>query len=304
MLKWNSEEVTGAISDIIVRDNAGGIADTMTIVFPDPEQAYMSWQPRKGDIISASVDGWNSGDMFFDGYLFSNGNFAALAISTPPDGRTEAFRSWKNVLFSHVAADITAACGLGLKLFGVKDYLFGSIAQGGEPNLGFLNRLCEREGWRLKVHDKVAVIFDEKTLETSAPALSIDLEDMEKDFRFGSAAVDLKSSCRISYFGETGLINYNLVAPGIYGGSIRPDFRAVSLGEAQRFARGALRCANRDEYAGVFRISLNSKLAAGNTINLTGMGALNGTWYLTQVEQYLQSNWTKCRCRRPIEGDY
>jgi uncharacterized protein len=304
MLLWNGDEVKATISDIVMRDNAGGIADSMMIFFPDPEKAYLNWKPQKGDIISASVGGWSSGDMYFDGYAAIGKSFNAMAISTPPIGKSETHRVWDNVEFLHIASDIAAACGLGLVLHDIPNYRYDVVSQLGEANLGFLNRLCEREGWSLKVHNRKIVIFNEKVFESKPSELTIDRAAMAGDYEFGSIAAGLKSACSAHFYGADGLISYTHNAPGIFGGSIRLDGRSASVGEAQRFTKAALRLANKNESSGRFTLPLNTAISAGNTFNLTGMGAFNGLWYLTRVEQHLISKLTGCRCRRPIEGDY
>lgn len=303
-LIWNGDEVTSTISDIIVRDNAGGIADTLAVIFPDPELTWLNWQPKKGDTISVEDTGWSSGAMFFDGFAARAGQYQALAISTPPQGKSEAHRAWQGALFSHIAGDIAAACGLALELHGITDYRYDSVTQDGEANLGFLNRLCAREGWMLKVHDRKAIVFVEKEMESAAAVLTLDRRDLGNDYEFGSGSTALKSQCRVRHAGAGGTVEYALSAAGVYGGTLQIDWGAASVSEAQRFARAALRASNRDEYAGKFSLPLNRDISAGNVIALTGMGALSGTWYLTRVEQRLISGVTMCRCRRPIEGEY
>ncbi len=303
-ITWNDETVTGPVLDVIVRDNAGGCADTLAILFTDPELMWLNWQPQKGDIITVSDGGWSSGAMFFDGFGAKDGIFQALAISTPPAGRTEAHRAWQDALFSHIAGDISNACGLALELHDVPDYRYASVAQGGAANLWFLHTLCAREGWMLKVHDVRAFVFDEKTMESQPKAMTLSRADLGKEYEFGTASADLKSRCRVRHYGQGGLVDYTYDAPGIYGGSIEFDGCAASLGEAQRFARAALRAANKGEFYGRFSLPMNRAIAAGNTFELTGMGTLSGIWYLTMVEQRMVTGRTLCRCRRPIQGGY
>jgi uncharacterized protein len=304
MLTWNGEEVTGTITDIILRDNAGGEADTLAVMFPDPEQAYLAWQPKKGDVLEASFGGWRSGKMFFDGYVSVDRAFAACAISTPATGKAEAHRHWDNALFSQIAGDLAAACGLSLMLYDVENYRYEAVTQSGTAQLGFLQWLCEREGWQLKVHDGKAVVFNEKGWENKTPQVTINRSDMDSDYRFGSSSAALKHVCTVSWRAAQGYMQYTAAAEGIDGGTLRPDIIAASAAEAQRFAQAALRRANRDEYGGYFSIPLTDTIAAGGTVTLLGMGAMNGAWYLTRVEHRLLTRRTACRCRRAIEGDY
>lgn len=304
---WNGEEITKAVrvSGLIMHDMAGGKADSIEIFFSDPEQTWTKWKPQKGDLIEAREGDFSSGVMYFDGWEFEGQLYKAMAISTPPAGKSTAFRSWDNATFIQIARDISNSCGLTLNTYDIIDYTYGRVNQIGAGNLDFLDYICKREGYSLKITNGMAVIFSEKAFEQKPSVRKVNRYDMLGRYRFRSMSIDLKSSCTAKYFaGDGSLLEYRATAPGIYGGEIRIDEHLASISEAQRFTKAALRQANKNEYNGFFKIHIDSTLAAGVCIDISGIGVMDGKWYIDRVSHDILNGYTYCWVRKPIEGDY
>ncbi len=306
-LLWNGENIEPIvdISDIIMHDQAGGIADSLDIIFPDPEQSWAKWQPQKGDRIEAIVDGYSTGIMYFDGWVIDGQSFKAMAISTPEKGKSELFRAWDEATFLEIAKDVTAECGLELVTYDITNYTYDRVEQKGTGNLGFLKYLCDREGYGLKCNNGKAVVFGEKAFEKRDSVKTIYRDQMIGEMLFKSVAIDLKSRGIIKYYdSKNSLLEYTFNAPGIYGGVLRMKEHASSIGEAERFVKAGLRQANKHENYGSFTIQLDTTIAAAVNIDIAGLGAAGGKWYLNRVDHRLLNGYTFCWCRRAIEGDY
>lgn len=306
-LLWNGENIEPKvdIQDIIMHDRAGGLADSIDILFPDPEQAWVKWKPQKGDKIEALVDGYSSGVMYFDGWEINGKTFKAMAISTPEKGKSEAFRAWNGATFIEISKDIAAACGLSLDTYGIVNYTYDRVEQKGSGNLKFLKYLCDREGYCLKCNNGKAVIFGEKVFENKTSVKTIFRSQMVGDPNFKSVAIDLKSRGIIKYYdSKNSLVEYSYDTPGIYGGILRINEPAASIGEAERFVKAALRQFNKEENKGFYIMQLDTTIAAAVNIDIAQLGAANGKWYLYRVDHSLLNGYTYCWCRKAIEGDY
>lgn len=304
---WNGENIAGKVnvSEVMMYDTAAGMADSADIVFPDPEQIWANWQPVKGDILMINKDDFMTGIMFFDGWKIKGQTYIATAISTPPQGRTEGIRGWNKATFLQIAEDISTACGLQLVSYDIIDYTYNRVDQVLKGNIAFLNSLCLREGYVLKVTNGQAVIFGEKVFEQKDPVKTINRYQMDSDFFFSSNSIDLKAACASKYYDENNiLIEFIAIAQGIYGGQLRLDEPLSSIGEAERYAKAALRQLNKNEYKGCFAISLDTSLAASQCINISGIGQADGKWYISEVNHMILAQKTYCRVRKPIEGDY
>lgn len=306
-LLWNGENIEPKvdIQDIIMHDQAGGLADSLDIIFPDPEQAWMKWKPQKGDKIEVNVDGYSTGLMYFDGWEVAGQSFKAMVISTPEKGKSEMYRAWDEATLLEISRDVAAECGLILEIYNINNYTYDRVEQRGSGNIGFLKYLCDREGYCLKCNNGKAVIFGEKAFENKTSVKTIYRDQMIGKPLFRSLAVDLKAKGIIKYYdSKNNLLEYSYNAPGIYGGILRLNEHAASIGEAERFVKAALRHANKHENYGYFAIQKDTTIAAAVNIDISGMGAADGKWYLTHVDHSLLNGYTYCWCRRAIEGDY
>lgn len=306
-LLWNGENIEPKvdIQDVIMHDQAGGLADSIDIIFPDPDQAWAKWQPRKGDKVEVVVDGYSTGLMYFDGWEIDGQLFKAMAISTPEKSKSEAYRAWDEATFMEISKDVATACGLTLETYNITNYTYDRVEQKGSGNLGFLKFLCDREGYSLKCNNGKAVIFCEKAFENKASVKTIRRDQMIGKPLFKSLAVDLKARGIIKYYdSKNNLLEYAYDAPGIYGGILRLNGHAASIGEAERFVKAGLRQANKNENYGHFAIQLDTTIAAAVNIDIADLGAADGKWYLTRVDHSLLNGYTFCWCRRAIEGDY
>jgi len=306
-LLWNGENIEPKvdIQDIIMHDQAGGLADSIDIIFPDPEQAWAKWQPQKGDEIEVSVDGYSTGLMYFDGWIIEGQTYKAMAISSPEKGKSEAFRAWNEATFMEIAREVAAACGLSLETYDIADHTYDRVEQKGSGNLLFLKCLCEREGYCLKCNNGKAVVFGEKAFECKTSVKTISKSQMVGRSIFKSIAIDLKAQGIIKYYDSgNNLLEYTHNVPEMYGGTLRVTEHAASIGEAERFLKAALRQANKNESQGFFTVQLDTTIAAAVNINIEDLGAADGKWYLTRVDHSLLNGYTYCWCRKGIEGDY
>lgn len=306
-LLWNNENIEPniEIQDIIMHDHAGGVADSMEIYIPDPEQAWAKWKPQKGDTIEAVVDGYSTGKMFLDGWKVKGHSFIAAAISMPKKGKSKDFRAWSGATLIEIFGDIASACGLGVESYDIHNYNYDRVDKNGVENLAFLKYLSDREGYSLKCHNGKAVIFGEKAFESKSAVKTISRDQLIGDCHFGSEAVELYSKGIMKYYDSGGsLIEYTYEVPGIYGGVLRLDEHAASIGEAERFVKSALRRTNKWESKGFFSIQLDTTISATVNVDIAGLGAADGKWYLTRVDHSLLHGYTHCWCRKGIEGDY
>jgi hypothetical protein len=172
-----------------------------------------------------------------------------------------------------------------------------------ETNLALLNRLCIREGYSLKITNGKAIIYDERKQETSSPVKSIYPYDLVSKYVFKSVTESLKSSCNIRYFLSSGeLIEFNFETQGYLGGALNITERVNSQAEAERFAKGYLRDINKYETIGNIIIKLNTGIAAGNVIKISGIGYFEGSYFVDRIIHNLTKNLSILRLRKPLEG--
>ena len=300
---WNGEKIPNSnFEDVVVYDNEGGMADSIDLLIADPENFWMQWKPTKGDLLTVSADGFSSGKMYYDGYDISSENFKLSALSIPKTSKGQELKSWENISFLAIAKEVCSSIGLSLTAYGVTDYTYSRIDRKDEEgHIGFLNRLCLREGNSLKVNDGNAVIFHEKTYESKTPGISYKKSDFAGQFRFASISAPLASACTAKY----GTFEYTFTDSSIYGPKITiVDEPIYSIAEAQRYSKNYLRQRNKNEFLGYYPVKFNPGMAAGITVSLTGLGVASGEWYIKRVAHNIMSQVSHAFVRRAIEGDY
>lgn len=290
------------IKKAVSYDNASGKADSIEIEFSDTEELWSQWRPQKSDKILLKELGFSTGKMYIDEIGQKSGTVIVRAISTPPNAKTKNTRSWENIRFKKVAQDLANFSGLKLATYNIKDWLYTRVDQLNETDLECLNRLCIREGYALKITDGKAVIYDERIQEQQEPVLTLYKQDFIGEYNFLSTSNGIKRSCIVRHMNQGQLIQYEFFNNSQYGGRLKINEYVSSQAEAERFSKGYLRSANKYETTLKAAIELNAEIAAGNMIEVLGVGLANGVYFVDQIILNFAKNQSILTLRRPLEG--
>lgn len=97
------------------------------------------------------------------------------------------------------------------------------------------------------------------------------------------------------------LISQTVTDDSITGGESWKNEYCETDGEAQRWAYGYLRAANKNAKLGKIQLLQQSAYAAGSTVTLTGFdGENNGAWFVYGVDQDAVNARTTLLLRRPL----
>ncbi|WP_049043317.1 phage late control D family protein [Clostridium sporogenes] len=302
-LFYNDKDITNDVDiiDASIKDNSGGIADTISIEFSDIKKLWRKWEPQKGDEIILSKNNFSSGKMFIDELGVTKGRYFIKAISIPLESKTNNTKSWEKATFIEIAQNLVQELGLQLETYYIKNYLYERVDMINKTNLEFLNYLCILESFNLKICNGKAIIYDEKTLESFKSIKTFNEDDFVSDYSFDTISNGLYGSCLIKHFGEK-LIEHKITINNI-GPTLQKDIKVTNLAEAERFGIGLLRYSNKNETTGTFPIKLDTSLAAGNTIDIKNLGHFNGKYFISSVKHILTKNKSYLNVRKVLE-DY
>lgn len=287
----------------VMHDRAGGEADGLTVVFADPAGLWADWNPQRGDKVRLVDGDFDSGVLYVDDPRKSGGFFRLDAVSVPPSIRQPRTKVWRDVRLSEIISDMAAQAGLSFQTYDTQDYHYAAISQHAETDMAFLARVCLREGYAVKVTDDSLIVYAERELENAAPQATVDKVDTAPESDF-SAGVGLLSSSQVRYFNiqENRLFDQTVTDPAITGGASRRNEFCSTDGEAQRWAYGYLRAANKNARLAKIQLLQQSAYAAGSTVNLTGFsGENNGAWFVYGVDQDVVNARTTLLLRRPLD---
>lgn len=305
-------------------DNATGKADEIQLELQNRDRKWTTdWWPPKGTPIVAGLvcHDWFAPD---EDVHLQCGQFTVdeVEYSGPPDKLTikavtaalttglrdtTRTKAWENYSLQGVAEDIAAENGLELQYFAEAGE-FKRVDQREESDLSFLHRLAEANGANLKVHDGKLILFSGKEGDAQEGLLTIPrsgsvLSPSQYSFKEKSEGTGY-SECEVTYADPEQRELYTGVSTAETAGGekrLAVQQRVESASEAIRLSNAALRKANKDEVTGSLELIGHPSIMAGVTLNLTGFGRFDGTYFVEKSTHKLGSGYaTSCEIRRTL----
>lgn len=277
-------------------DRYGGMLDDLTIVFATEEHKIEFHENDEFEI--KTVGGFSTGIMYFDSCVSNDGVFTLRALSCKHNNKKCKSRIWHKVKRSKIINDIAGNTGLTPLLYGVKDYTYNSVSQINETDLQLLARLSKREGDSIKCDNGNLIIFNEHYLESNSTPIAISKDSVNTNYVFNRSTNGL-SSMTVRYFNPATMQNISYTAKdgNISGGDSSKIEFLSNINEAQRFAKGYLRDANKYHLTGILEMPFNGNISAGTVADLTGFEEFDGRYviYEAKHEYVLEKTVIKVR---------
>lgn len=298
---YNGKDITKdiSVSSCIHDMFASSQADTLTIKFNDSKRLWDGWKPTKEDTISVSYGIAKTGTMFVDSVVPENGLMTLRASSIPPTALNKTDKSWENVHLMQLAKEIAERHGLGFESYDVSDKIYTYVRQPNIPDFEFLQQRCNLEGLAFVVYDKKLVLYDEEKLETANPVKKVKITS-ENDFTYTDSSqkgygklIVTNGDLKGEYSSSNGLTNTltQTIATTISGQN-----------EADRFAKGLLRQANKNLTKGVFKLPLMREYSAGSVVAIEtdGTSTWNGNGFVSHLRQDYIKKTSKIFFRKAV----
>jgi len=306
-------------------DNLSGQADDLQLTLEDRDQLWTGdWMPEKGAAVKAKIvrDDWNEegktdeldlGQFEIDEIEINSppSTVTIKSISVPESSslRGEAKnRAWEKTKLSVVAGDIAGGAGLELFYDTDDDPEYDRIEQTEQSDLEFLQKICADAGLALKVSDVQVIIFDEAKYEQADPVDTI-IKGQARIKSCGgrTTLTGVYASCRVDYHDaekkESITAEFTPPNPPKTGRVLVVNERVKSVAEGDRLAKKKLREANKDGTTFSITLMGDIKYLAGLTVVLSGWGAFDGKYIITQAAHGQQGGYeTKLSLRKCLEG--
>ena len=287
----------------IVRDTAGGKrCDSLDLEFGNAAGWY-SWGPKEDDTIVVSHGGYDSGTMYVNKIIPSDGKYRIVAASLPCTARAKGNASFFGKTIEEIVRSCAMVSGMDYKIFGIDgDTLIPYIERDNEGCAAFLDRILSLESAVLKcVNGRYAVIGIEYAQNLNA-AQTVELfstQDGTKYRRDGTMyrSLALKTPYASGYAVDSAVDSSHSMM-------IRNDLPALTDIQAGRWARGKLLSVNRQCESVVIQNIFNPGITAMVRIDITGDTDANGQWLVEEAEHdliNLSTIITLRRCIRTIQ---
>lgn len=289
----DGNKVTASIEDIQINDRQGSQSDDIRLlILNDKTQAI-----KEGSTLACSFSGFSSGKMNVDTIVSGATMTRIEAISAPLSAKEKRTRHWLKVRLFDIVNDVAKGVGLSVYYQGVDNWYYENVTQYKETDLAFLNRLCVREGYSLKIDDGRLVIFNTSVVENALSVLKIsgigDVIDNDISFSINPNKIN---AVTVKYFGDR-LISYTS-RRNVIGEKKTVTEYVANVAEAERFSQNYLSAYAKNDTTVRCTIPINGGVAAGSCISIENFGMYDGKYSICECSHDPEKERTRLIGRR------
>lgn len=307
ILTYLGVNITADISPMVVAiryvDRLDGASGELELELEDSEKLWQGpWYPALGDTLSLQVG-------YSDGALLDCGEFQIdeLELDGPPDVmrlrclaafitpamRTANTVAYENMSILEIAAQIASKYALTMVVASsesANDLLFERVTQRRQTDLEFLKRLAREHNFDFSVRAGQLIFYERAALESVSPVVTITRSDTTR-FAFRNRTRRIYEGAEFSYFdpGSKELISRSVAAegPSPTGDTLKIVARCENASQARVKAEALLHLHNMVFVDASIEGPGNTELVAGNNVQLSGWGALDGTYLIETARHHL-----------------
>lgn len=286
-------------------DPASGESDSISLTLGNWTGNWLAgWFPDKGATLAARIltyNWWRQSEMLqlvcgtfsLDDISFSGTPDVMTigAVSTPAADAfktTERTKVWEGVTIQQIASDIAKRYKLAL-FYDAASIKISVLEQSGATDSAFLASVCKDYGLSLKVYGSKLVIFDREKYKKKPAVKAIDKGDM-LSYTFNTTLAGTYTGGELVYTDAAGKqIAYKTgTGPRI----LKANVQASNAAEAKLKLDAAIAEANHSEVTLSFSTMGQPTLAAGQTINISGLGRASGKYYIDKLSHSVGESYT------------
>jgi phage protein D len=299
--------ITADLSQMVLAiryvDQLDGASGELEVELEDSAKRWQGpWYPALGDIVSLQI-GYSGEALLYCGEfqideLELDGppdviRLRCLAASITPAMRTANTAAYENMGVVEIAGLIAAKYGLAMVTASSEsesDVMFARVTQRRQTDLEFLKRLAREHNFNFTVRGGQLVFYARPVLESVPAVVTITRSDVFL-FAFRNRARRIYEGAEISYFDPDTkrLITQSVSAepPVPTGDTLKIVARCENAAQALVKAEAALHLHNMVFVDASLLGPGNTVLVAGNNVQLSGWGALDGTYLIEMALHHL-----------------
>lgn len=316
-----TKDLTPYLRGVNYTDNLSGEADTVELELADIEKIFLNdYAIERGDTIEITlIKNWSDVEETLDlgsfevdeiNYSYPPSVMRVKANSIPQNSylrQVPESKSWEHVKLSSIAKDIADAAQMEL-FFRADDVEIDRAEQGEESALSFLEKLCRDNYLALKISDNQIIIFDEKELDGSEPALTVRAGDaILKRIDIKATLTEIYKACEVNYQHGKHAEKYSAKIEDptkTSGKTLKVNRKVNSQAEAERLAENELREKNKKELTLNLTCAGDFRLVAGNVLELKDFGIFDGNWLIEKATHKIGSGYeVRLECRKCLLSD-
>lgn len=288
-----NEKISAEFAKVQITDRQGAQADEITLEILNDDIENV----ERGRTLEVNFDGFKSGKMRIDKISSTTRRTRIGAISTPVSAKEKRTRHWEKVRLFEIVNDVITNIGISVFYHDVENHCYQNVTQYNETDLAFLNRLCIREGYALKIDDERAVLYNKAKIESADAVITIkNGSDILNDRIAFSENANMVQAVTVKYFGDR-LITYTATS-GTMGAKLTVKEYVSDEGEAERFAKGYLKHFTENDVTVDALIPIHDGIASGNCVAFEGYARYDGKYFITECCHDPKNKQTRILGRR------
>ncbi len=287
--------------EAVYEDYATASSSRLFMKFDDADNLWQKWQLKRNDEIVIKEGQCNTGKLYIHKATLNRGICNLFVKSIPHIIPPVQNLTFENIKLSKLVKEAAKEFGFDFNIKNMTDQLYTSVSLESETYLKKLKELCVLEGVGIVFYNNTIILFDENKTENmdSTGDLVVDSDD---DFSISDNSIMKYGQCIVENDELTGNFKANNGSSDILYTNL--DTPANSIGEANRFAKGLLRAANKKIKIGTVTTDLKTEFAAGSVVTLTNNQAktYNGNVFIYKCRHDFIKETSKIFFRYAIEG--
>ncbi|KGH08706.1 regulatory protein [Comamonas thiooxydans] len=313
-----TNDLTPYVRAVTYTDYLSGQSDTLEVELEDVDGRWIdTWYPGKGDTLSADIGYDNApllpcGSFEIDEIEFSFPpsvvRIKALSTGVKASVRTPNGKPYENTTLAAIAQRVAKRNRLTL-IGKIREIRIDRVTQFMETDVAFLTRLAREFGYAFKITGSKLVFSELAELRRTGPAVVLTLQDLSQ-LNLRDKIKEIYKEEKQRYFNpKTKKLEVYGVKDGqmqVVGQSTakgkdgkdsgqqvsadthKMSARAGSKATAQVKAQAALDASNLQQTAGSMTAPGNTKLVAGNTVDLQRCGKLDGKYLVESARHRME----------------
>ncbi|MEG0371742.1 MAG: hypothetical protein RR645_05560, partial [Clostridium sp.] len=125
-LFYENEDITSGVDILssVIEDNAGEIADSMSITLSDVNKVWRSWQVELESILEIAEGEFTSGKMYIDNVFIKRGKCMLKALPIKRIQKDIQTRVYENISLLSLAKGVADELKLKLETYGINDFTY------------------------------------------------------------------------------------------------------------------------------------------------------------------------------------
>lgn len=310
-----TNDLTPYVRAVTYTDYLSGQSDTLEVELEDVDGRWVdTWYPGKGDTLSADIGYDNApllpcGSFEIDEIEFSFPPsvvlIKALSTGVKKSVRTHQGRAYENTTLAAIAQRLAKRNKLTL-IGKIREIRIDRVTQYMETDVAFLTRLAREFGYAFKIAGSKLVFSELAELRGTDAAVTLTLQDLTQ-LNLRDKIKDVVQEVKQKYHnpktkklevygvkdGQVQVVGQSDAKGKDSGQQVSADTRKMSArsgskATAQVKAQAALDASNLQQTAGSISAPGNTKLVAGNTVDLQRCGKLDGKYLVESARHRME----------------